>query len=251
MSTYANSLRFYLVTAACCFTLVWSSSAAAVDAKPDVPAPANADTRLSAAPATNSSADVSSNTNSGANASAKPHSDPTVSSASSSNAGAATTPNATDQVTSESSSNAKVPPEANPNAVDTLSGKQVPSEGKNVREQVDEGLDKARETGETLRDKAGDVGEGIRKSAQEVGAEVRKGAKAAKEFASDAWISTKVKAALVGEETIRALDIQVSTNDGVVLLEGAVSTAQQRAKAEQLAAEIEGVRAVKNHITFK
>src|SRR5690606_21075009 len=89
-----------------------------------------------------------------------------------------------------------VPPEANPNAVNTLSGKEVPSEGKGVREEVDEGLEKARETGETLRDKAGNVGEEIRKGAKDVGEEVRKGAKAAKEFASDAWISAKVKAAL-------------------------------------------------------
>ncbi len=111
--------------------------------------------------------------------------------------------------------------------------------------------DKAAELGEGLREHAGKLGADLRKGAEEVTAEIRKGTRAANEFAGDAWISAQVKTALVAEDTIRALDIFVSTNDGVVVLEGAVSTPQQRMLAEELVRNVSGVRGVVNRITFK
>jgi len=64
--------------------------------------------------------------------------------------------------------------------------------------------------------------------------------------ASDAWITTKTKMALLTNEGSSALRINVDTADGRVALHGSVTTAEQKAQAEKTAAGIEGVRKVHN-----
>ena len=71
------------------------------------------------------------------------------------------------------------------------------------------------------------------------------------EYIDDATITTKVKAAFVKDKTVKAIDVNVDTFKGAVQLSGFVDTAEQKARAEQIAAGVMGVRSVKNNITLK
>lgn len=68
------------------------------------------------------------------------------------------------------------------------------------------------------------------------------------EYASDAGVTTKVKAAIVGDSALSALDISVETNNGVVTLAGVVASGSQAEHAAALTREVEGVRQVRNEI---
>ena len=71
------------------------------------------------------------------------------------------------------------------------------------------------------------------------------------EYIDDASITTKVKASFVKDPLVKAIDVKVDTFKGTVQLSGFVDTAEQKARAEQLAASTNGVSAVKNNITVK
>lgn len=62
----------------------------------------------------------------------------------------------------------------------------------------------------------------------------------------DPWITTKVKMSLLTSDQVEGMDVNVDTVDGRVTLHGTVETAQQKASAEELARDIEGVREVRN-----
>jgi hyperosmotically inducible periplasmic protein len=71
------------------------------------------------------------------------------------------------------------------------------------------------------------------------------------EYIDDTTISTKVKAAFVKDPLVKALDVKVDTFKGTVQLSGFVDTAEQKTRAEQIAAGIHGVTGVKNNISLK
>ncbi|MGA0586165.1 BON domain-containing protein [Dyella sp. KRB-257] len=62
--------------------------------------------------------------------------------------------------------------------------------------------------------------------------------------AADAWITTKVKSEFATTKGVDATDISVSTNNGVVTLSGHVGSSAEKAKAEQVARAVKGVRSV-------
>ena len=62
----------------------------------------------------------------------------------------------------------------------------------------------------------------------------------------DSWITAKTKVALMTTEGIRTARLNVDTVKGVVTLHGQVPTAEQKAKAEEVAKKVDGVTAVKN-----
>ena len=68
------------------------------------------------------------------------------------------------------------------------------------------------------------------------------------EYASDAVITTKVKAAIVAEKDLSALDIAAETNNGVVTLTGTVATAAQADAAARVTRGVEGVKQVENKV---
>src|SRR5688572_13843086 len=70
------------------------------------------------------------------------------------------------------------------------------------------------------------------------------------EYLDDATITTKVKAAYVKDPVVKALDVKVDTFKGAVQLSGYVDTAEQKARAEQIAAGIQGVSSVRNNISL-
>lgn len=71
------------------------------------------------------------------------------------------------------------------------------------------------------------------------------------EYIDDATITTKVKAAFVKDPLVKALQVNVDTFKGAVQLSGFVDTAEQKSRAEQVAAGVVGVTTVKNNITLK
>jgi hyperosmotically inducible periplasmic protein len=71
------------------------------------------------------------------------------------------------------------------------------------------------------------------------------------EYIDDATTTTKVKAAFVKDPVVSAMDVKVDTFKGTVQLSGFVDTPEQKTRAEQIAAGVTGVSAVKNNITVK
>lgn len=71
------------------------------------------------------------------------------------------------------------------------------------------------------------------------------------ELVDDTTITAKVKADFVRDDTVKALDVSVTTFKGVVQLSGFVDTAVEKARAEQIAAAVSGVKSVQNNITVK
>ena len=71
------------------------------------------------------------------------------------------------------------------------------------------------------------------------------------EFVDDAAITTKVKAALVKDEIVKARDVNVETFKGRVQLSGFVENATQKTRAGELAGAVAGVTDVRNNIAVK
>ncbi len=68
--------------------------------------------------------------------------------------------------------------------------------------------------------------------------------------AADAWITTKVKSEFGTTKGIKAADISVSTNDGVVTLTGSVGSQNEKMHAERVAQLVKGVKSVDvSHLT--
>jgi osmotically-inducible protein OsmY len=67
----------------------------------------------------------------------------------------------------------------------------------------------------------------------------------------DTGITTRVKTAIFKEPELKVMAIHVATEDRVVTLSGAVKTRAERAKAIQVARNVEGVKSVKNDLTVE
>jgi hyperosmotically inducible protein len=68
---------------------------------------------------------------------------------------------------------------------------------------------------------------------------------------SDATLTTTVKTKLATDPGTSAIRINVDTSSGVVTLSGVVPTASEKAEAERIARNTEGVRQVVNNITVE
>ena len=71
------------------------------------------------------------------------------------------------------------------------------------------------------------------------------------EYVDDAVITTKVKAAIFNDATLKATEINVETFKGTVQLSGFVRTETERLHAARLTREVKGVQSVKNDIRLK
>jgi len=67
----------------------------------------------------------------------------------------------------------------------------------------------------------------------------------------DALVTTKVKASIINEPTLKATEINVETFKGVVQLSGFVAQPGDAAKAGEIARGVKGVKSVKNDIRVK
>jgi hyperosmotically inducible protein len=64
----------------------------------------------------------------------------------------------------------------------------------------------------------------------------------------DAALTASVNAALVSDKPSNFTRIDVDTTNGVVALNGTVESPEQRARAEQLASRVDGVKKVVNNL---
>src|SRR5262245_15318798 len=69
--------------------------------------------------------------------------------------------------------------------------------------------------------------------------------------ATDATVTTSVKNKLAADPTTSAARINVDTSNGVVTLSGAVPTTAEKAEAERIARNTQGVTKVVNNITVE
>jgi hyperosmotically inducible protein len=67
----------------------------------------------------------------------------------------------------------------------------------------------------------------------------------------DGVITTKVKAALLGDSTVKSSDIGVVTRDGEVQLSGFVDSQSQIERATEVAKGVQGVKNVINEMSIK
>ncbi len=71
------------------------------------------------------------------------------------------------------------------------------------------------------------------------------------EYIDDAVITTKVKASILDQPSLKLLEIHVETFKGTVYLSGFVASQSQIDKAGQVARSVNGVRAVKNELRVR
>ena len=80
--------------------------------------------------------------------------------------------------------------------------------------------------------------------AEKTGEVVGNAAENTGEVISDAWITTKVKSQFAADELVKALDINVSTDNGVVTLAGIVDSSAARNRAISITKGTKGVKRV-------
>jgi hyperosmotically inducible protein len=71
------------------------------------------------------------------------------------------------------------------------------------------------------------------------------------EYVDDTVITTKVKAAILNEPSLKSAEINVETFKGVVQLSGFVSSQAAESKAIEVARTVGGVKSVKNDMRLK
>src|SRR5690349_3571996 len=71
------------------------------------------------------------------------------------------------------------------------------------------------------------------------------------EYVDDTVITTKVKAAILNEPTLKSAEINVETFKGIVQLSGFVSTPANQTTAVDVARQVGGVKSVKNDMRLK
>jgi osmotically-inducible protein OsmY len=71
------------------------------------------------------------------------------------------------------------------------------------------------------------------------------------EYIDDSVITTKVKAAIFNEPTLKSTEINVETFKGEVQLSGFVSSQADINKATEVARSVKGVKSVKNDMRLK
>jgi hyperosmotically inducible protein len=71
------------------------------------------------------------------------------------------------------------------------------------------------------------------------------------EYIDDSVITTKVKAAIIDQPSLKALEIHVETFKGAVHLRGYVASQSQINKAGEVARGVAGVKSVKNEIRLR
>lgn len=71
------------------------------------------------------------------------------------------------------------------------------------------------------------------------------------EYIDDTTITTKVKAALVADKSVKAANVSVETFKGTVQLSGFADNTAEMTRAVEIARKVTGVKAVQNDIKLK
>ena len=76
-------------------------------------------------------------------------------------------------------------------------------------------------------------------------------AETAGQYIDDSAITTKVKAALLADNQLKALHISVQTTQGIVQLSGTVDSSAQEEEAVKVANRVDGVKSVSDAISLR
>lgn len=93
--------------------------------------------------------------------------------------------------------------------------------------------------------------ERAREAGAELSARAAVAAKDAKDALGDGTLTAKIKAKMALDDTVKALDLNVDTTNGVVTVSGKVRSATERERALALARETDGVRQVVDKTTME
>jgi len=93
-----------------------------------------------------------------------------------------------------------------------------------------------------------EVSSNASQAAQTVRSEASRAMENTEKVVDDAALTAKVKSTLLADSQVKGTQIDVDSNNGVVTLHGSVATASEKARAEQLAQNVEGVRSVRNNL---
>jgi hyperosmotically inducible protein len=118
-------------------------------------------------------------------------------------------------------------------------GKTMDKAGEKTKDATVKGAEKT-------KDAAVKVGEKTKDAAVKVGEKTKDVAATTGEVITDAWITTKLKADFVNEDTLKGSDINVDTNNHVVTLKGTVASLAGKSRAEEIAKTTKGVNRVIN-----
>ena len=123
---------------------------------------------------------------------------------------------------------------------------------------LNDGDDEVAETREAARDAGravGTAGETAAARGREAGAEIgeRAGqaAAGAQRALADGSLTAKIKAKMGLDDTVKALNLNVDTVDGVVTVKGVVHSEAEKQRALQLTRETDGVRQVIDRVTVR
>ena len=83
------------------------------------------------------------------------------------------------------------------------------------------------------------------------GCAVMRGQETVGSYIDDATITTQVKAKMVENKSVDAGAIKVETLNGTVMLSGFAKNETERAAAERIAQDVNGVKAVKNQLVIR
>ena len=111
--------------------------------------------------------------------------------------------------------------------------------------------DRAGRAGDSVSDTTSRTGDSVSDTTSRAGEAVSSAAGTTGKVVSDTVITTKIKADLVRDPDLSALDVHVETVRGVVMLSGFVESQKEADKAVQLARSIEGVSDVKSALKVK
>jgi hyperosmotically inducible periplasmic protein len=123
-------------------------------------------------------------------------------------------------------------------------GEQIESATKPARDAIQEQIAGFKLDPQEIKDELAKTGQVVRRKAQQAGQSIA-------DATADARTTTAIKARLVTDKSLSALDISVNTTDGVVTLSGAVATTADIGKAMVLAMEADGVREVISTLQVK
>jgi len=70
-------------------------------------------------------------------------------------------------------------------------------------------------------------------------------------YVDDAVITTQVKSRMLNDKDVAGTSISVETLNGTVMLSGFAKNSMERAVAEKIARDVNGVRTVKNEIVIR
>ncbi len=102
--------------------------------------------------------------------------------------------------------------------------------------------DKTAAAAQTAKEKTSDMAQSAREKTSDV---------AASAAVSDTMITAKVKADMAADKTVKAMDVHVETQKGVVMLSGFVPSKAEADRAVELARGVKGVSDVKSSIQVK